>query len=119
MPSTPKVLRDKERTPTLYPSIVFTFGLVVESIKEFWGVSLYIFITFAVTSSIDFGVLVYAIGFLDCFVDVPNSCTIILPNSNLNGNPSTNYSLLGGTYSSASLNFLKAGYVTTLFVKIQ
>jgi hypothetical protein len=30
----------KERTPTLYLSIVFTFGLVIESIKAFGGVSL-------------------------------------------------------------------------------
>jgi hypothetical protein len=36
-PSTPEVLRARERTPTLYPSIVFTFRLVVLSIKEFWG----------------------------------------------------------------------------------
>ncbi len=33
------MLRAKERTPTPYPSIVFTFGLVVESIKEVGGVS--------------------------------------------------------------------------------
>jgi hypothetical protein len=38
-PSIPKMLRAKERTPTPYPSIVFTFGLVVESIKEVGGVS--------------------------------------------------------------------------------
>ncbi len=38
-PFTPEMLRARERTPTPYPSIVFTFGLVVESIKEFGGVS--------------------------------------------------------------------------------
>jgi hypothetical protein len=32
-PSTPEVLQAKERTPTLYPSVVFTFGLVIEFIK--------------------------------------------------------------------------------------
>jgi hypothetical protein len=32
------VLQAKERAPTFSPSIVFTFGLVVESIKEL-GVS--------------------------------------------------------------------------------
>ncbi len=37
-PSTPKVLRAKERTPTP-PSIIFTLGLIVESIKEFGGAS--------------------------------------------------------------------------------
>jgi hypothetical protein len=38
-PSTPKVLWAKECTPTLSPSIIFTFGLVVESIKELKRVS--------------------------------------------------------------------------------
>ncbi len=36
------MLQAKEHTPTFYPSIVFTFGLVVESIKEFGGASQYI-----------------------------------------------------------------------------
>jgi hypothetical protein len=35
----PKVLWATERAPTLSPSIVFTFGLVVESIKELGGAS--------------------------------------------------------------------------------
>jgi len=39
-PSTPKVLQARECTPTPSPSIVFTFGLVVESIKEFENVSI-------------------------------------------------------------------------------
>ncbi len=38
---TPEVLQTKERTPTL-SSIVFTFGLVIESIKELGGASLQI-----------------------------------------------------------------------------
>jgi hypothetical protein len=33
-PSISEVLQIKERTPTLSPSDVFTFGLAVESIKE-------------------------------------------------------------------------------------
>jgi hypothetical protein len=36
-PSTPKMLRTKERAPTSYPSIVFTFKLAIESTKEFGG----------------------------------------------------------------------------------
>jgi hypothetical protein len=36
-PFTLEVLRAKERTPTPYPFIVFTFGLTIESIKEFGG----------------------------------------------------------------------------------
>jgi hypothetical protein len=35
----PEVLGARERTLTFYPSVVFTFGLVVESITEFGGVS--------------------------------------------------------------------------------
>jgi len=38
-PSTPKVLGAKERAPILYPSIVFTFRLAVQSTKEFGGAS--------------------------------------------------------------------------------
>jgi hypothetical protein len=33
------MLRTRERTPTLFPSVVFTFGLIVESIKELGGAS--------------------------------------------------------------------------------
>jgi len=43
-PSTPKVLRAKECTPTPSPSNVFTFGFIVESIKELGGASLGILI---------------------------------------------------------------------------
>jgi hypothetical protein len=39
-PSTPEVLRVKESAPTPSPSFIFTFGLVVESIKELGGASL-------------------------------------------------------------------------------
>jgi hypothetical protein len=35
------VLRVKERTPIPYPSVVVTFGLIVKSIKEFKGASLF------------------------------------------------------------------------------
>jgi hypothetical protein len=33
-PSTPEVVQTKECTPTSFLSVVFTFGLAVESIKE-------------------------------------------------------------------------------------
>jgi hypothetical protein len=39
-PSTPKVLQAKEHAPTPSPSVVFTFGLTVESIKELKDVSI-------------------------------------------------------------------------------
>jgi hypothetical protein len=39
-PSTPEVLRVRERARIPSPSIVFTFGLIVESIKELGGVSI-------------------------------------------------------------------------------
>jgi len=35
--STLEVLQAKERAPIPFPSIVFTFGLAVESIKELMG----------------------------------------------------------------------------------
>jgi hypothetical protein len=38
-PFTPEVLQARERIPTPYPFVIFTFGLIVESIKEFGGVS--------------------------------------------------------------------------------
>jgi len=38
-PSTFEMLQARERAPTPFPSIVFIFGLVVESIKELAGVS--------------------------------------------------------------------------------
>jgi len=38
-PSTPKVLRAKERILTPYPSTVLTFRLLDESTKEFGGAS--------------------------------------------------------------------------------
>jgi hypothetical protein len=37
-PSTFEVFRTKEHTLTLYPSVFFTFWLIVESINEFGGV---------------------------------------------------------------------------------
>jgi len=40
MPLYPEVLRIREHTPIPYPFVVFTFGLAVESIKEFGGASL-------------------------------------------------------------------------------
>jgi hypothetical protein len=38
-PSTPEMLWAKERTPTPYPFVVFTFGFRVESIRELRGAS--------------------------------------------------------------------------------
>jgi hypothetical protein len=36
----------KECTPTLSPSIVFTFGFTIESIKELKGASMYVLFNF-------------------------------------------------------------------------
>jgi hypothetical protein len=38
-PSTPKVMQARECTPTPFSSVIFTFELAVESIKEFGGAS--------------------------------------------------------------------------------
>jgi len=78
--------------------------------------TLFTFITSITTSSTDFGVLVYVIGSPNPSIDDPNSCTILLPSSNSNGNPSANSSLLGGTYRSIGLNFAKTSCVTILSI---
>jgi hypothetical protein len=39
-PFTPEVLQAKERAPTRSPFVVFTFKLIVESIKELGGMSI-------------------------------------------------------------------------------
>jgi len=41
-PFTPKVLRARERASTPFPSIVFTFGLAIKSIKELEGVLMFV-----------------------------------------------------------------------------
>ncbi len=74
------------------------------------------FITSVVTSFTDFGAFISVIGSSNLSTYDPNSCTILFPNSNSNGNPSTNFGLLGGTCSCANLNSSKAGYFTTLSV---
>jgi hypothetical protein len=76
--------------------------------------TLFAFIIFIVTSSTNFGILVYFVGASNLSIDDPSSCTIILPSSNSNGNPFADFGLLGGTYSYASLNFSKIGCVATL-----
>jgi hypothetical protein len=38
-PLPPEMLQARERTPIFFPSIVFTFGFIVESIKELGGAS--------------------------------------------------------------------------------
>jgi len=76
----------------------------------------FVFITYAGTSSINFGVLVYVVGSPNPSTDDPNSYTILLPSSNSNGNPSINSGLLGGTYSSIGLNFSKVGCVAILSI---
>jgi hypothetical protein len=76
----------------------------------------FVYITSTTTSSTYFGVLVCVIGFLDPSIYDPNSYTIILPNSNSNGNPSIDFGLLGDTCSFASLNTSKAGCVATFSV---
>jgi hypothetical protein len=39
-PSTPKIVRAKERAPTPYPSTIFTFRLAIETTKKFGGASI-------------------------------------------------------------------------------
>jgi len=44
-PSTRKVLQAREHAPTPYYSVIFTFGLTVESIKELGGASIVVVIS--------------------------------------------------------------------------
>ncbi len=78
--------------------------------------TLFAFIISPTTSSIDFGVLVKVVGSPNPYVDYPNSCTILLPSSNSNENPSVDFGLLGGTSSSIGLNFSKTNCVATIFI---
>ncbi len=80
------------------------------------SISFRVRITFVLISSIDFGVLVCVIGFLDLFTNDPISCTNLLPNSNSNGNLFLDPNLLIGTCSSNGLNFTKEGYISTLSI---
>ncbi len=73
-------------------------------------------ITFATTSSIDFGVFVCVVGFLDHSIDDPHSCANMFPNPNSNGCPSVDLGLLTSTCISSGLNIAKEGYVSTLFI---
>jgi hypothetical protein len=94
-----------------FPIFRFTIAIVWNNSATF-----YVCITSTTTSSINFGVLVCVVGFLDPFVDNTISCTNLLPSSNSNGNPFANYGLLIGTCSSDGLNSTKEGFVSTLSV---
>jgi len=80
------------------------------------SIGLFACINFVATSSIDFGVLVYVVGFLDPSIDDPTSCTNLLPSPNSNGNPYANLGLVINTYSSDGLNITKEGYVSILSI---
>jgi hypothetical protein len=73
-------------------------------------------ITSVTTSSTDFGVLVYIIGFLDPSIDDPISYTNLFAISNSNGNPSVDSGLLISTCSSNGLNISKKGCGSTPFI---
>ncbi len=74
------------------------------------------YITSTTTSSIDFCVLVYVIGFLDPSTKHPNSYTNIFPSPNSNGCPYVDPSLITNTCNYGGLNILKGVCVSTLFV---
>jgi len=67
-------------------------------------VALSICITFATTSSTNFSVLFYVVGFLDPSTEVLDSCINLLPDPNSNDYPSIDLNLLIGTYGSGGLN---------------
>jgi hypothetical protein len=73
-------------------------------------------ITSSTILSIDFGVLVYVVGFFYPSTKDPSSCTNLFPSPNSNGYPSTNPSLLIGTCSSSGLNIATRVCVPTLSI---
>jgi hypothetical protein len=98
-------------TPYVNPIFKLTIATIWNNL-----IALYVCITHVASSSIDFGVLVCVIRFLDLFMDDPISYTILLPNSNSTGNPFANFNLITDTYSFDGLNTSKEGYVSTFFV---
>jgi hypothetical protein len=79
-------------------------------------VALYACINSIIASSIDFGVFIYAIGFLDPFANDPISYTNFLLSPNSNGCPFTNLGLVTSTCSFGGLNITKEGYVSILSI---
>jgi hypothetical protein len=73
-------------------------------------------ITSAATLSIDLGVLICVIGFLDPYVEDPNSCTNLFPNPNSNVCPFVDPNILTSIYNSSDLNITKGGCVSILSV---
>jgi hypothetical protein len=73
-------------------------------------------ITFAATSSTDFGVLICVVQFLDLFAKDPNFCINILPNPNSNGCLSIDHGLLTNTYNFGGLSIATGVCVPTLYV---
>ncbi len=96
----------------------FKFPIFKLTIAMVWNnlVTLSACITSSTTSSIDFGVLVYVVGFLNPSTKDPSSCTNIFPSPNSNGSPSTDPSLLIGTCNSSGLNIATRIYVPTLSI---
>ncbi len=101
---------------------VFTFRIKFPifrvTIAMVWNNStaLSTFITFATTSSTNFGVLVNVVRSLDPSIDDPSSYTILLPSWNSNGNPFADFGLLGGICRSIGLNSSKIGCVATFTI---
>jgi hypothetical protein len=97
---------------------IFKFPVLRFTIAIVWNnsIAFYVFITRTTTSSTDFGVLVYVIGYLNPFTNVPISYTNLLRNSNSNANPFIDPSILTSIYIFNGPIIAKEGYVSTLFV---
>jgi hypothetical protein len=92
---------------------IFKFPIFRFTIAMVWNnlVVLSTYITSATTSSTDLGVLVFVVGFLNPFLENPNSYTIWFLGPNSNGCPYVHCGLLASTCSSSDLNIVKGGYV--------
>jgi hypothetical protein len=95
----------------IFPIFIFTIAMVWNN-----SASLYACITSITTSSTNFGVLIYVIGFWDPYANDPISYTNFLPSPNSNSCPFINLGLIIGTCSSGGLNTTKKGYVSTLSI---
>jgi uncharacterized membrane protein len=90
---------------------IFKFPIFKLTIVIVWNnlIAFYVCITFTTTSSMDFGVLVYVIRYLNPFTNVSISYTNLLPNSNSNGNPFIDHGILTSTYIFNGLTTTKEG----------
>jgi hypothetical protein len=98
----------------------FKFPIFILIIAIVWNnyITLFVCITSTTTSSTNFGVLVYVVGFLNPSTKDPSSCTNLLPNPKSNDCSFIESSLLTSTYNSCGLNIVTRVCVPILSICI-